>query len=150
METSKNKRIENENNSPKNEIEKDNNDFRVNTDVDQLYQSMIIKIVVEKKTDEELMIYLQDLGLNHETSQNALKITHEHIRKTLNSLNIELAGKYFLIGVGVSALGGILTWASYSRAFNGGHYLVFTGLFVIGTIYFFRSAYKFLLYLNHR
>ena len=111
MENPENKLIEKEINSLEDEIKIDNSELRVKTDVDQLYQNMIIKIVVEKKSDEEVMIYLQDLGLNHETSQKALKITHDHIRKTANSLNLELAGKYFLIGVGFSALGGVFGFA---------------------------------------
>lgn len=43
--------------------------------------------------------------------------------------------KELLIGLAVAAVGGFVSWASYSSAKPGGSYTVYTGIIVLGIFY---------------
>jgi hypothetical protein len=54
------------------------------------------------------------------------------------------ASGLMLAGLGMAALGGILTAVTHSSADNGGTYYVFTGLLVLGGINFLRGLYYYM------
>jgi hypothetical protein len=49
-----------------------------------------------------------------------------------------------LLGVGMAALGGLLTAATYSAASDGGTYYVFGGLMLFGGLNFVRGLYYYM------
>lgn len=49
--------------------------------------------------------------------------------------------KELLIGLGVAALGALISWGSYSSAKPGGRYTVYTGIIVLGVIYAGKGAW---------
>ncbi len=49
--------------------------------------------------------------------------------------------KQMLIGIGLIALGGVVTFVTYAAAKPGKTYVVTTGLFIVGAYYLIRGAY---------
>lgn len=50
--------------------------------------------------------------------------------------------KEFLIGAGVAAVGGIITFISYSTAKPGERYTIFTGIIALGMVYAVHGLYR--------
>jgi len=50
--------------------------------------------------------------------------------------------KEFLIGAGVAAAGGIITWISYSTAEPGERYTIFTGVIALGVVYAVHGLFR--------
>lgn len=50
--------------------------------------------------------------------------------------------KEFLIGAGVAAAGGIITWISYSTAEPGERYTIFTGVIALGAVYAVHGLFR--------
>ena len=50
--------------------------------------------------------------------------------------------KEFLIGAGVAAAGGIITYISYSTAKPGERYTIFTGVIALGVVYAVHGLYR--------
>ena len=77
-------------------------------------------------------------------TQRAKKYTGLWHTYTLELKNGEVAGQYFLKGIGFLALGAVVTGITYSMASGGGTYVVTTGLFAVGGIYVIIGFFKFL------
>lgn len=72
------------------------------------------------------------------------------VRKTLSPRVLEARAEFItslLYSLGLLALGGIITGITYSMASSGGTYMVTSGLFLIGGIYFCVAIWRLLKWL---
>ena len=103
-----------------------------------------IKLVIDGKNDYEILAELEKDGLPNEIGQKILDKAKTEINKVKGKAHREVAGQYFLKGIGVLALGAVVTGITYSMASGGGTYVVTSGLFAVGGIYVIIGVFKFL------
>ena len=133
-------------NKPK-DIPVDKADIAYEVGVEELISSLYektIKLVIEGKNDYEILAELEKEGLPKEIGQKILDKAKTEINKVKGKAHREVAGEYFLKGIGFLVLGAIVTWGTYSMASGGGTYVVTTGLFAVGAIYTVIGVFKFL------
>ena len=103
-----------------------------------------IKLVIDGKNDCEILSELENDGIPKELGQKILDKAKAEINKVKDKAHREIAGEYFLKGIGFLALGALVTGITYSVASGGGTYVVTTGLFAAGGIYVIIGFFKFL------
>jgi hypothetical protein len=108
-----------------------------------LYEKTI-KLIIEGKNDSEILEELEKKGLTREIGEKIIDKAKTEINKVRNKAHREVAGEYFLKGLGFLALGAVITGITYSIASGGGTYVVTTGLFVVGGLYVIIGFFKFL------
>ena len=111
--------------------------------ISALYER-IIKMVIDGKTDHEILSELEKDGIPKELCEKILEKAKTEINKVKGKAHREVAGQYFLKGIGFLALGALVTGVTYSMASGGGTYVVTTGLFAVGGIYVIIGFFKFL------
>lgn len=103
-----------------------------------------IKLVIDGKSDLKILTELEKDGIPKELCQKILDKAKTEINKVKGKAHREVAGQYFLKGIGFLALGAVVTGVTYSMASGGGTYVVTTGLFVVGGLYVIIGFFKFL------
>ena len=84
--------------------------------------------IAEGKSKSEVIKLLQDEGCPAELASAIVQRGHE-IKKT----EFRKSGKTtILIGAGMLGLGALITAGSYNMASGGGHYVITSGLFLVG------------------
>ena len=111
--------------------------------ISSLYEKTI-KLVIDGKNDYEILAELEKDGLPNEIGQKILDKAKTEINKVKGKAHREVAGEYFLKGIGYLALGAVVTGITYSMASGGGTYVVTSGLFAVGGIYVIIGFFKFL------
>ena len=111
--------------------------------ISALYER-IIKMVIDGKTDHDILSELEKDGVPKELGEKILEKAKTEINTVKGKAHMKVAGEYFLKGVGFLALGAIVTGVTYSMASGGGTYVVTTGLFAVGGIYVIIGFFKYL------
>ena len=101
-------------------------------------------MVIDGKNDNDILSELEKDGIPKELGEKILEKAKTEINKVKGKAHREVAGQYFLKGIGFLALGAIVTGVTYSMASGGGTYVVTTGLFAVGGIYVIIGFFKFL------
>jgi hypothetical protein len=135
-----------ESNTPEN-IPVDKVDIAYEVGLEELISSLYektIKLVIDSKNEYEILAELEKDGLPKEIGQKILDKAKTEINKVKGKAHREVAGQYFLKGIGFLALGAVVTGGTYSMASGGGTYVVTSGLFAVGGIYVIIGFFKFL------
>lgn len=96
-------------------------------------------ITDKTKIDDSILQHARSQSSEKQTSaEPAPRYVNSHVRKTSQRVLDARANflSSLLYSLGLLALGGIVTGITYAVADDGGTYIVTTGLFVMGGLYF--------------
>ena len=105
-----------------------------------LYKEAFLLYTKEEKNVYEIKKILIEKGLLPETAEKIVK----EVENTVEVEMREKGKKEVMLGIGLAALGCIITYTSYSNAVDsgGGKYLVTYGLVIAGVTAIIRGVYR--------
>ena len=109
-----------------------NNESSPEEALKQILDLTIELYVNQKKSKQEVISILQELGLEEETARNILKAVCSRFRKDLTSFILKETFKGIGKGLIFVVIGIAITAITYSMAEDGGTYIVTVGLFICG------------------
>ncbi|WP_423808334.1 hypothetical protein OUO06_19985 (plasmid) [Photobacterium damselae] len=94
--------------------------------------------LMQGRTKKSIEIELMEDGLSQDVASEIVNRASEYKKKTVRKNGLKQIG----IGAGFIIIGGMITMATYSIASLSGHYVVTTGLFLVGAWNIVKGLWK--------
>ncbi|WP_154140785.1 hypothetical protein [Photobacterium damselae] len=96
--------------------------------------------LIQGRTNKSIEIELMEDGLSQDVASKIVNRASEYKKKAVRKNGLKQIG----IGAGFIIMGGMITMATYSIASLSGHYVVTTGLFLVGAWNIVKGLWKYL------